>query len=53
MLSIILFAIIGSVIDPGWVYWVFFGLYCAWTFAKWISDAEVEHLEDGDENESC
>lgn len=50
MFAAFLFAIIGSVIDPGWVYWVFFGLYCAWTFAKWISDVEVVHLEE-DEDE--
>ena len=34
MVPIVLFAIIGSVINPGVIYWVFFGLYCIWTFLK-------------------
>lgn len=38
MLPIVLFAIIGSVINPGVIYWVFFGLYCIWTFLKSVSD---------------
>ena len=38
MVPIVLFAIIGSVINPGVIYWVFFGLYCVWTFLKLLSD---------------
>lgn len=38
MLPVVLFAIIGGVINPGFIYWVFFSLYCIWTFLKWVSD---------------
>lgn len=46
MVPIVLFAIIGSVINPGVIYWVFFGLYCVWTFFKLMSDDEKENKDD-------
>lgn len=47
-MELILFGILGAILDPDWVYWVIFGILCAYRFVKWFTTTEIVSLEDGE-----